>query len=265
MRLKNVDVGEGSLSPEQITEFIDQMQVYEGAMYEISTKLEILDSEFQVRFSHNPINHIERRLKSLNSILGKLQRRNLPLTVDAIKDNLFDVAGVRVICNYRDDVYSVANYLSAQSDIQVLRVKDYIKNPKQNGYRSLHVIYAVPVFLSSGPHYTPVEVQLRTIAMDYWASLEHALRYKTDLPDNKLAEHSQTLLDCATCDDALRILKEDGLCEAVLTRLSARIAWMLEHRCGEEFAIGAIVFSKEYGLLCQTPQAQTLLHTIRED
>ena len=173
MRLKNVDVGEGSLSPEQITEFIDQMQVYEGAMYEISTKLEILDSEFQVRFSHNPIHHMERRLKSLNSILGKLQRRNLPLTVDAIKDNLFDVAGVRVICNYRDDVYSVANYLSAQSDIQVLRVKDYIKNPKQNGYRSLHVIYAVPVFLSSGPHYTPVEVQLRTIAMDYWASLEH--------------------------------------------------------------------------------------------
>ena len=84
---------------------------------------------------------MERRLKSLNSILGKLQRRNLPLTVDAIKDNLFDVAGVRVICNYRDDVYSVANYLSAQSDIQVLRVKDYIKNPKQNGYRSLHVIY----------------------------------------------------------------------------------------------------------------------------
>ena len=118
MRLKNVDVGEGSLSPEQITEFIDQMQVYEGAMYEISTKLEILDSEFQVRFSHNPIHHMERRLKSLNSILGKLQRRNLPLTVDAIKDNLFDVAGVRVICNYRDDVYSVSNYLSAQSDIQ---------------------------------------------------------------------------------------------------------------------------------------------------
>ena len=93
MRLKNVDVGEGSLSPEQITEFIDQMQVYEGAMYEISTKLEILDSEFQVRFSHNPIHHMERRLKSLNSILGKLQRRNLPLTVDAIKDNLFDLAG----------------------------------------------------------------------------------------------------------------------------------------------------------------------------
>ena len=145
-RLKNVDFGKGAFPADQITEFIDQMQVYE---------------------------------------------------VNAIKDNLFDVAGIRVICNYRDDVYSVSNYLSAQNDIQVLRVKDYIRNPKQNGYRSLHVIYAVPVFLSSGPHYTPVEVQFRTIAMDYWASLEHALRYKTDLPDAKLSEHSQTLLDCA--------------------------------------------------------------------
>lgn len=187
----------GSFSPEELTEFVNLMQVYEGAMYEISTKLEILDSEFQVRFSHDPIHHMERRLKSVNSILGKLKRKTLPVTVSSIKDNLFDVAGIRVICNYRDDVYSVSNYLSAQNDISVLRVKDYIKNPKQNGYRSLHVIYAVPVFLSSGAHYTPVEVQFRTIAMDYWASLEHALRYKTDLPDAKLAEHSQTLLDCA--------------------------------------------------------------------
>ena len=196
-RLQHVGFEDEGLATDQITEFIDQMQVYEGAMYEISTKLEILDSEFQVRFAHNPIHHMERRLKSVNSILGKLQRRGLPINVDAIKDNLFDVAGVRVICNYRDDVYSVSNYLSAQNDIQVLRGKDYIQKPKQNGYRSLHVIYAVPVFLSSGPHYTPVEVQFRTIAMDYWASLEHALRYKTDLPDMKLNEHSQTLLDCA--------------------------------------------------------------------
>ena len=196
-RLKNVDFGKGAFPADQITEFIDQMQVYEGAMYEISTKLEILDSEFQVRFSHDPIHHMERRLKSVNSILGKLKRRDLPLTVNAIMDNLFDVAGIRVNCNFRAAVYSVSNYLSAQTDMQVLRVKDYIRNPKQNGYRSLHVIYAVPVFLSSGPHYTPVEVQFRTIAMDYWASLEHALRYKTDLPDAKLSEHSQTLLDCA--------------------------------------------------------------------
>ena len=196
-RLNSLDVDGTRFDIDEISEFIDLMQVYEGAMYEISTKLEILDDEFQVRFSHDPIHHMERRLKSVDSIIGKLKRRNLPLNTRAVKDNLFDVAGIRVICNYRDDVYSVANYLSAQSDIQVLRVKDYIKNPKQNGYRSLHVIYAVPVFLSSGAHYTPVEVQFRTIAMDYWASLEHALRYKSDLPDAKLAEHSQTLLDCA--------------------------------------------------------------------
>ncbi|KFI86327.1 RelA/SpoT domain-containing protein [Bifidobacterium reuteri DSM 23975] len=196
-RLKMLDLPGGSFDADQITEFIDLMQVYEGAMYEISTKLEILDDEFQVRFSHDPIHHMERRLKSVNSIIGKLERKGLPVSVNAIKDNLFDVAGIRVICNYRDDVYSVSNYLSSQSDIQVLRVKDYIKKPKQNGYRSLHVIYAVPVFLSSGAHYTPVEVQFRTIAMDYWASLEHALRYKTDLPDTKLNEHSQTLLDCS--------------------------------------------------------------------
>ncbi|AKV56090.1 (p)ppGpp synthetase [Bifidobacterium actinocoloniiforme DSM 22766] len=185
------------LTTDDIIEFVDLMQVYEGAMREISTKLEVLDSEFQVQFSHNPIHHMERRLKSPNSLIGKLERRQLPITVESVRDHIFDVAGVRVICNYRDDVYSVSRYLSDQSDIQVLRVKDYIRGPKQNGYRSLHIIYAVPVFLTSGPHYTPVEVQFRTIAMDYWASLEHQLRYKSDLPDSRLAEHSQTLLDCA--------------------------------------------------------------------
>ncbi|AFU71207.1 GTP-pyrophosphokinase [Bifidobacterium asteroides PRL2011] len=185
------------LDIDEITEFVNLMQTYEGAMYEISTKLDVLDTEFQVRFSHNPIHHMERRLKSVDSLIGKLHRKNLPVTISSVRDHIFDVAGVRVICDYRDDVYSVSRYLSDQSDIQVLRVKDYIRNPKMNGYRSLHVIYAVPVFLTSGPHYTPVEVQFRTIAMDYWASLEHQLRYKSDLPDARLAEHSQTLLDCA--------------------------------------------------------------------
>lgn len=196
-RLEGFQSDGPAFPPDEVKEFVDLMQIYEGAMYELSTKLDVLDSEFQVRFEHNPIHHLERRLKSVNSIIDKLKRKDLPFTVDSIKDHLFDVAGIRVICNYRDDVYSVSNYLSAQSDIQVLRVKDYIKEPKMNGYRSLHVIYSVPVFLSSGAHYTPVEVQFRTIAMDYWASLEHALRYKTDLPDARFAEHSQTLLDCA--------------------------------------------------------------------
>ena len=200
-RLKALDLPGGTFTPEQVVEFVDLMQVYEGAMYEISTKLEILDDEFQVRFSHDPIHHMERRLKSVSSIIGKLERKGLPIGVNSIKDNLFDVAGIRVICNYRDDVYSVSNYLSSQSDIQVLRVKDYIKNPKQNGYRSLHVIYAVPVFLSSGAHYTPVEVQFRTIAMDFWASLEHSLKYKShrEYPDvdvfGELKECADTIED----------------------------------------------------------------------
>ena len=197
-RLSDLDEKERpGLSKDDIVEFVNLMQTYEGAMYEISTKLDVLDTEFQVRFSHNPIHHMERRLKSVDSLIGKLHRKDLPISIESVRDHIFDVAGVRVICNYRDDVYSVSRYLSDQSDIQVLRVKDYIRNPKQNGYRSLHVIYAVPVFLTSGPHYTPVEVQFRTIAMDYWASLEHQLRYKSDLPDNRLAEHSQTLLDCS--------------------------------------------------------------------
>ena len=130
-----LDTTEGKFSIDEITEFINLMQLYEGAMYEVSTKLEILDDEFQVRFSHDPIHHMERRLKSIKSIIGKLQRRGLPISIDSVRDNLFDVAGIRVICNYRDDVYSVSNYLSSQSDIQVLRVKDYIKSPKQNGSR----------------------------------------------------------------------------------------------------------------------------------
>ena len=192
-----MDLPGGTFTPEQVVEFVDLMQVYEGAMYEISTKLEILDDEFQVRFSHDPIHHMERRLKSVSSIIGKLERKGLPIGVNSIKDNLFDVAGIRVICNYRDDVYSVSNYLSSQSDIQVLRVKDYIKNPKQNGYRSLHVIYAVPVFLSSGAHYTPVEVQFRTIAWIIGRRWSMRCATRPICRTNKLAEHSQTLLDCA--------------------------------------------------------------------
>ena len=212
-RLKALDLPGGTFTPEQVVEFVDLMQVYEGAMYEISTKLEILDDEFQVRFSHDPIHHMERRLKSVSSIIGKLERKGLPIGVNSIKDNLFDVAGIRVICNYRDDVYSVSNYLSSQSDIQVLRVKDYIKNPKQNGYRSLHVIYAVPVFLSSGAHYTPVEVQFRTIAMDFWASLEHELHYKLseEIPDGVAEELAQ----CAGI-----IAETDRRMEAIAVRLN---------------------------------------------
>lgn len=192
--LANADIEE---IVDHMGDFIDLMQVYRGALHEISTKLEILDDEYHVRYEHNPIHHMERRVKSVQSIIGKLRKRNLPLTVESIEENIFDVAGIRVICNYVDDVYSVASMLSRQSDIEILAVKDYIAHPKPSGYRSLHVIYNVPVFLTTGSKITPVEVQFRTIAMDYWASLEHNLRYKGHLNLEQIAKHAGTLQDCA--------------------------------------------------------------------
>lgn len=173
------------------------LQVYAGAMREVSAKLENLDDAYSYRNLSNPIHHMVSRLKSLDSILGKLKRRGLPLTITSMQQNLRDIAGIRVICNYVDDVYTVSELLSRQADVRVLRVKDYIKNPKPNGYRSLHLILTVPVYLIDGPHVTPVEVQLRTVAMDYWASLEHELRYKNNIPDSDAAEHSKTLLGVA--------------------------------------------------------------------
>ena len=177
------------------------MAYYRCAIMEVETKFKVLNEEFSLQYDRNPFESIESRLKSPESIMEKLVRRGYEFHEEdlerTIEENLYDVAGIRVVCAFQEDIYHLSDLLIKQDDIRLIRTKDYIKNPKQNGYRSLHVIYAVPVFLSSGPHYTPVEVQLRTIAMDYWASLEHALRYKTDLPDAKLAEHSQTLLDCA--------------------------------------------------------------------
>ncbi|PWG60409.1 GTP pyrophosphokinase [Bifidobacterium catulorum] len=197
MEQVSAELGTDTFRGAQIVEYAELEQVYSGAMREISTKLENLDDEFQLKNEHNPIHHIECRLKSIGSTIGKLKRRGLPVEISSIRDNLYDIAGIRVICNYVTDVYAVAKTLSEQSDIEVIRVKDYIANPKPNGYRSLHVIYQVPVFLSDGPHPTPVEVQFRTIAMDYWASLEHRLRYKNTIEDTARERHFETLKDCA--------------------------------------------------------------------
>ncbi|WP_018143596.1 GTP pyrophosphokinase [Alloscardovia criceti] len=177
--------------------FEDLMQSYRGAMHEISTKLEILDDEYQTRYSHNPIHHMERRMKSLQSIAGKLAIHRKTMSIQSIEETVFDIAGIRVMCNYIDDVYTIASMLSRQSDIRILEVKDYIKHPKESGYRSLHVIYSVPVFLTTGPKDIPVEVQFRTISMDYWASLEHRLRYKSQNNPERIARHIQTLQDAA--------------------------------------------------------------------
>ena len=164
----------------QLQEYQAMRQLYNGAIREITTKLENLDDEFSTRYAHNPIHHMESRLKSLKSIVGKLQRKGLPLTLASAQKELYDIAGVRVICNYIDDIYDLADMLCGQGDVAVLRRRDYIQEPKPNGYRSLHLTVRIPVFLSTGSVGVPVEIQIRTIALDFWASLEHQLRYKAE-------------------------------------------------------------------------------------
>lgn len=171
---------------EDVQEFLVQQQVFNGAIREVRTKLEILDEEFRVLFDHNPIHHLEYRLKSPRSIINKLRRYNLPLTLSAIRENLYDVAGVRVICHYIEDIYLLRELLINQDDLELIKERDYIAIAKPNGYRSLHLVVEVPVYLSDKTVNMPVEIQLRTIAMDFWASLEHEINYKSrgDIPDD---------------------------------------------------------------------------------
>lgn len=178
-----------------ILELAELMHVYNSAMKEISTKLEVLDDEFHIRNSHNPIHHLECRIKGIKSIADKMERYGVQPTMDSVRENVQDIAGVRVICNYIDDIYVIEKLLLQQADITLVKRKDYIEQPKENGYRSLHLVVKVPVFLSDKTEHVPVEIQMRTIAMDYWASLEHALRYKND--KNDMMKYSSMLLDCA--------------------------------------------------------------------
>ena len=180
---------------DQMYKFIELEHLYDSAIREVKTKLEILDSEFRTKYSYDPIHHIEDRLKSPESMFKKLQRNNLPFTVEAVRENLFDIAGVRVICNYIEDIYQVADLLTAQDDVTLIKRKDYIANPKANGYRSLHLVIETPVYLSEQKELVNVEVQIRTIAMDFWASLEHELKYKTDTEVS--AELAEQLRICA--------------------------------------------------------------------
>jgi putative GTP pyrophosphokinase len=169
--------------------------------------LEILNDEFQVRHHHNPIHHIESRLKSIESMIVKLREKGLDLDFSTAQKNLFDIAGVRVVCCYVDDIYHVAEILLRQSDVELIRKKDYIQNPKPNGYRSLHLVIRIPVFLSEQTVMVPVEVQLRTVAMDFWASLEHPLRYK--LRDEIPEGINEELLDCSNEIAAIDLRMQD--------------------------------------------------------
>ena len=152
--------------------------VYAAAIREIDARLQTLDSEFSYRNRHNPIHHIETRVKSLSSIIKKLRATGAPVSIISAKKNLHDIAGVRVVCRYVDDIYRIADLLLAQDDISLILEKNYIKHPKPNGYRSLHIVVDVPVYMSQGKLYCPVEIQIRTVAMDFWATLEHGIRYK---------------------------------------------------------------------------------------
>ncbi|MEK5408171.1 GTP pyrophosphokinase family protein [Paenibacillus sp. FSL W8-0439] len=154
------------------------MLIYKFALDEMETKIEILKQEFQALHDYSPIEHTKSRLKSPESIMNKMLRKNSELSLDAIKDSIKDIAGLRITCSFITDIYDVSNMLQRQSDLKVLEIKDYIKNPKPNGYQSLHLLIQVPVFMSDCEELVCVEVQIRTIAMDFWASLEHKIFYK---------------------------------------------------------------------------------------
>ena len=163
----------------QLDGYLQMQHVYNAAIREVTTKLQILDEEFQYRYDHNPIHHMESRLKTPRSIVEKLRRRQEEVSADSARRNLTDIAGIRVVCCYIEDVYRIAELLLHQDDVTLIRKTDYIKEPKENGYRSLHLVVQVPVYLSNRTEAVPVEVQIRTEGMDFWASLEHHMRYKS--------------------------------------------------------------------------------------
>lgn len=187
---------------------------YECAMLEVKTKLDVLNSELSLQHSRNPFETIKCRIKSAESILEKMERNGIPLTVENVEKNLNDIAGIRVICSFPDDIYMLADCLLEQDDIKLIAKKDYIKNPKPNGYRSLHLILEIPIFLTDEKKPMRVEVQFRTIAMDFWASLEHKLKYKKHIRNAESI--SDELYYCAELISQL-----DGRMQQIRERIEA--------------------------------------------
>lgn len=206
-----------SVSPEQFIQntkkFNDLMMMYRCTVREIRTKLEVLDDEFSATYKRNPISSIKSRIKSPVSIYNKLKKLGYEFNEENIRTKLHDVAGVRVICSFINDIYAIAKLLSDQDDITVVEIRDYIKNPKPNGYRSYHMIVDIPVFFSSGKTMMRAEIQIRTIGMDFWASLEHQLRYKQGIENlDNYEEISNELLECAQnvirTDNHMQMIKD---------------------------------------------------------
>lgn len=172
------------------------LRMYNAAMCATTARLEIIEDEFKYRRLRCPIHHIDTRLKSANSILGKLEKKDLDLTLSAACNNIYDIAGIRVVCSYIKDVYLIRDRIMAQDDIYIMDVKDYIAQPKENGYRSLHMIIRVPVYFMNKKQMVPVELQIRTLAMDLWASLEHDIKYKS-LYQGVTTDFSDELKECS--------------------------------------------------------------------
>lgn len=178
-----------------LVDYKELLMMYSCAMKCVQTKFEVLDQEFNIRYKRNPIHTIRTRLKSNSSIVEKAMRKDIPFSLGSITEQIQDIAGVRVICSYVDDIYLLSDALTSQSDVTLLEKKDYISVPKPNGYRSLHLIVAVPVYFANQTETLKVEVQIRTIAMDLWASLEHQLKYKRGIKNQE--EIVARLSDCA--------------------------------------------------------------------
>ena len=172
------------------------LSMYNAAMSEATARFEIIKEEFAFRDLRCPIHHIDTRIKSIKSIKGKLEKKNLNFTLNDACNNIYDIAGVRVVCPYLKDVYLIRDRILAQDDLKILEIKDYIKDPKKNGYRSLHIIISVPIYFMNSKQYVPVELQIRTLAMDLWASLEHDIKYKAK-GKNVNVDFTMELLECS--------------------------------------------------------------------
>ena len=179
------------------------MAYYRCAMMEIETKFNVLNEELSLQYDRNPIESIKSRIKSLESIIDKMERKNTFPTVESIESTLNDIAGIRVICSYTSDIYMLADALLSQDDVFLVEKKDYIKEPKENGYRSLHLIVETPIFLHDRKKMMKVEVQLRTLSMDWWASLEHKIKYKKDIPKEAADDFTVKLKECAQAASVL--------------------------------------------------------------
>lgn len=194
-------MGSGLFSTEEMRKTEQEIKrlmcYYQCALMETETKFRVLNEEFSLRHERNPISTITTRLKNPTSIIEKMRRRGFPLTMESMEENVFDIAGIRAVCSFVDDVYFVADCLRDQDDITILQIKDYIKEPKDNGYRSLHMIIELPIFLQSEKRFMKVEVQLRTIAMEFWANLDHKMRYKKNIDPDVEKKIEDELLECA--------------------------------------------------------------------